>query len=111
MCIRDRFIWVLVGRGLQPLARLAHLVQTRTPDSLDSLNEAEVPEEVKPLVSSLNGLLARLKSALDAQRAFVADAAHELRTTLTALQLQVKLVERATSSEDRAEALVELKNG
>lgn len=105
------FIWVLVGRGLQPLARLAHLVQTRTPDSLDSLNEAEVPEEVKPLVYSLNGLLARLKSALDAQRAFVADAAHELRTPLTALQLQVQLVERATSSEDRESALGELKNG
>lgn len=60
---------------------------------------------------SLNDLLARLKAALDAQRAFVADAAHELRTPLTALQLQLQLVERATSLEQRTAALGELRNG
>jgi two-component system OmpR family sensor kinase len=104
-------IWMLVSRGLQPLARIARSVKARTPDSLDPLHEEKVPDEVKPLVFSLNDLLARLKSALDAQRAFVADAAHELRTPLTALQLQVQLVERATSDEDRAAALGELKSG
>jgi two-component system OmpR family sensor kinase len=104
-------IWILVSRGLQPLARIARSVQARTPDSLDPLEEAEAPEEVKPLVFSLNDLLARLKSALEAQRAFVADAAHELRTPLTALQLQVQLVERASSREDRSIALGELKSG
>jgi two-component system OmpR family sensor kinase len=70
-----------------------------------------VPEEAQPLVLSLNDLLARLKSALDAQRALVADAAHELRTPLTALQLQVQLVERATSAEERASALGALQTG
>ncbi len=104
-------IWGLVGRGLRPLAQLARSVQARTPDSLDPLQPAEVPEEVKPLVFSLNDLLARLKAALDAQRAFVADAAHELRTPLTALQLQLQLVERATSVEQRTTALGELRNG
>ena len=104
-------IWILVSRGLQPLGRIARSVQERTPDSLESLHEADAPDEVKPLVFSLNDLLARLKSALDAQRAFVADAAHELRTPLTALQLQVQLVERATSDEDRSAALGELKSG
>ncbi len=104
-------IWFLVSRGLQPLARIARSVQARTPDSLDPLHEVEVPEEVKPLVFSLNDLLARLKAALEAQRAFVADAAHELRTPLTALQLQVQLVERATSDDDRTAALGELKSG
>ncbi len=104
-------IWILVSRGLQPLARLALSLQARTPDSLDPLLEAAAPEEVKPLVSSLNDLLARLKAALDAQRAFVADAAHELRTPLTALQLQVQLVERATSANEKSAALGELKSG
>jgi two-component system OmpR family sensor kinase len=104
-------IWILVSRGLQPLARIASSVKARTPDSLEPLQEIAAPEEVKPLVFSLNDLLARLKSALDAQRAFVADAAHELRTPLTALQLQVQLVERANSDEDRAAALGELKSG
>lgn len=104
-------IWMLVSRGLQPLARIARAVQKRTPDSLAPLHENKVPEEVKPLVFSLNDLLARLKDALDAQRAFVADAAHELRTPLTALQLQVQLVERAASDGDRAAALGKLKSG
>ena len=104
-------VWVLVSRGLQPLARLAHSVQTRTPESLEPLPEGSVPDEAKPLVISLNDLLSRLKLALNAQRAFVADAAHELRTPLTALQLQLQLVERAGSAGEREAALGELKSG
>ena len=104
-------IWILVSRGLQPLARIARARKARTPDSLVPLEAGGVTEEAKPLVFSLNDLLARLKAALDAQRAFVADAAHELRTPLTALQLQVQLVERAESESARAAALGELKSG
>ena len=103
--------WWLVGRGLRPLGRLAQSVQARTPDSLDVLPAGDVPDEVRPLVDSLNDLLTRLKAALDAQRAFVGDAAHELRTPLTALQLQTQLVERARSEDDRAAALGDLKHG
>ena len=103
--------WWLVGHGLRPLGRLAQSVQSRTPDSLDALSAGDVPDEVRPLVDSLNDLLNRLKAALDAQRAFVGDAAHELRTPLTALQLQTQLVERARSEEDRAAALGDLKQG
>jgi two-component system OmpR family sensor kinase len=104
-------IWWLVGWGLRPLGRLAKLVEARAPDMLDPLPGAGVPEEVGPLVGSLNDLLGRLKMALDAQRAFVADAAHELRTPLTALQLQAQLVERASSDEERRVALDDLKDG
>ena len=104
-------IWWMVGRGLLPLGRLAKSVQARTPDSLTPLPAEGVPEEVRPLVDSLNDLLVRLKTALDAQRAFVADAAHELRTPLTALQLQTQLVERSLADDDRRAALGELKNG
>jgi len=104
-------IWWLVGRGLRPLGRLARSVQARTPDLLDPLPPEEIPEEVQPLVDSLNDLLTRLKLALDAQRAFVADAAHELRTPLTALQLQTQLVERAASDPERTAAIADLKHG
>lgn len=103
--------WWLVGRGLRPLGRLAQSVQARTPDLLDPLHAEDAPEEVRPLVDSLNDLLTRLKAALDAQRAFVADAAHELRTPLTALQLQTQLVERADSDENRRAAIGDLKDG
>jgi two-component system OmpR family sensor kinase len=83
----------------------------RSSESLEPIQGLEVPEEVEPLVGSLNDLLMRLKAARDVQRAFVADAAHELRSPLTALQLQVQLVERADSDDARNEALADLKNG
>lgn len=103
--------WVLVSRGLRPLAQLAQSLTARTPESLEPLPELDVPDEVVPLVGSLNDLLTRLKVARDAQRAFVADAAHELRSPLTALQLQLQLVERAESEAARNQALADLKNG
>lgn len=104
-------IWVIVSRGLRPLTRIAQSVVARTPSSLDPLREDAAPAEVQPLVLALNDLLKRLQSALEAQRAFIADAAHELRTPLAALQLQVQLVERAASDGERAAAIAELKGG
>lgn len=104
-------IWVIVGRGLAPLARITHAVTVRTPAALHPLSEQRAPEEVQPLVHALNDLLARLKSTMDAQRVFIADAAHELRTPLAALQLQVQLVKRATDARERAETLAELEQG
>ena len=103
-------IWILVGRGLAPIAHLARALRTRTPSSMEPVSES-VPEEVQPLVRALNDLLARLSAALLAQRQLVADAAHELRTPLAALLLQTQLVERAVSEEQRATALAELKRG
>ncbi len=104
-------VWRIVGRGLAPLHRLAAAASARTPAALEPFAEAEVPVEALPLVRSLNGLLARLGSAMDAQRAFVADAAHELRTPLAALKLQLQLAQRAPEGAARAAALAELDRG
>jgi two-component system OmpR family sensor kinase len=104
-------LWLIVGQGFAPLARLANAVRIRTPDALAPLPESDVPEEAQPLVRSLNDLLQRLHGALSAQRAFIADAAHELRTPLTALQLQVQLLEREHNEHERTRALAELKRG
>lgn len=103
--------WSLVGRGLRPLGRLAREVRTRTPNDLTPIPERDAPEEVQPLVHALNGLLARLGRAFENQRVFVADAAHELRTPLAALQIQVQMVERARDEEARREAVADLRQG
>ena len=110
----------LVSRSLAPLQRLAVEVRARDSGSLQALPVAGLPEEVLPLVQSLNALLDRLGSALAAQRHFVGDAAHELRSPLTALKLQVQVMRRApddatrdaaaralTAGVDRATRLVE----
>jgi len=104
-------IWVAVGRGLLPLEIMSRAVAKRQPDAMAPLAEKGLPEELRPLAGSLNALLARLDDALNAQRRFVADAAHELRTPLAALKLQVELVERAPDSAARSAALAELEAG
>jgi len=104
-------VWIVVGRGLSPLRRAAYEVSRRSPDALQPIAQHGLPEEVLPLITSLNGLLTRLSQALEAQRAFVADAAHALRTPVTALQLQVQLLERAQSPDERDAATVRLKDG
>jgi two-component system OmpR family sensor kinase len=104
-------IWIGVGQGLQPVQRVAADVKARDAGSLTPVSEANLPEEIQPLAHALNGLLGRLDHALNAQRAFVADAAHELKTPLTALKLQLQLVERAPDESERRAALDALKQG
>ena len=101
-------IWLVVGKGLQPLVDMAGAIRRRAPTSLDPLPESRVPE-VAPMTRELNALLARLRLALETQRRFTADAAHELRSPLTALQMQLDLVERAATPEAAREAIAALR--
>jgi len=104
-------VWVALRRGLAPLAAVAAAVQKRAPGQLAPLAATGWPRELAPLVEALNGLLGRLSRAIDAQRAFVADAAHELRSPLAALGLQAQLAERAVDDAERTQALAELRAG
>jgi signal transduction histidine kinase len=104
-------VWWLAARTLAPLQRLADGVRARDEQSLQPLPLTDLPNEVAPLVNSLNGLLARLAASLGAQRAFVADAAHELRSPLTALKLQMQLLRRAPDDAARHEAVESLGAG
>ncbi|MCG6951196.1 MAG: sensor histidine kinase N-terminal domain-containing protein [Betaproteobacteria bacterium] len=104
-------VWIIVGRGLRPLETIARAVRSRDSTSLAPLPIEPIPAELAPLVGELNSLLGRLGGALEVQRRFVADAAHELRSPLTALRLQAQLAERAGDAQARARALAELKSG
>ena len=86
-------LW-LVDRALRPLRRVREQVAERRADDLSPIDDSALPDEIRPVISEFNGLLARLKSAFDTQGRFVADAAHELRTPLTALRLQIQSLAR-----------------
>lgn len=104
-------IWWLAALTLAPLRRVAADVRRRDEQSLQALPTADLPDEVAPLVQALNGLLQRLGASFDAQRAFVADAAHELRSPLTALKLQMQLLRRAPDEAARVAAVDALTAG
>ena len=86
-------------------------MRRREPSTLEPLPENGLPEEVAPLVEELNALLARLGEALERQKRFTADAAHELRSPLTALAMQLDLAARAASPADSRAALNGLRAG
>jgi two-component system sensor histidine kinase TctE len=79
-----------VERALKPLLELKDAVERRSPRDLSALEDGGSPEEVRPLVSSLNRLFGLVNAQADSQRRFIADAAHQLRTPLAALQAQVE---------------------
>jgi two-component system OmpR family sensor kinase/two-component system sensor histidine kinase QseC len=94
----------VVGSGLKPLRRIASDVQQRDAHSLTPIAAVALPHEIAPLVNEVNRLLTRLNAAFQTQRAFVADAAHELRSPLTALRLELQLLDRAPDEAARREA-------
>ncbi len=95
--------WI-VRKGLAPLQTIAAEVERRDVDALRAVETRGLPDEIQPVVSELNRLLLRLHDAFDAQRAFVADAAHELRSPLTALRLHLQLLDRAPDESARRDA-------
>jgi two-component system, OmpR family, sensor kinase len=100
-----------IRRQLQPLNRAADAIASRPPLSLDLLPAEGMPAEVRPLVDEINRLLRRLSTAVEREQRFVTDAAHALRTPLTALQLQAEILDGGKSPEERAARLAELRAG
>jgi signal transduction histidine kinase len=98
-------------RGLSPLARAADEVTARSVEALHPIALSAHPPELHLLIGAINDLMARLGGALSLQRLFLADAAHELRTPITALRLQLQLLERAGDDTQREAALVQLRAG
>ncbi|MCE2949443.1 MAG: ATP-binding protein [Betaproteobacteria bacterium] len=104
-------VWWVVGFSLGPLRRVANEVKGLQAQALSPLDARGLPTEIEPLVASLNALLGRLRGAFDKQQAFVADAAHELRSPLTALKLQLEVLRRSTEPDARHEATDRLAAG
>lgn len=103
-------VWRVVNQQLNPLTDLADTLNQQTHISLEPVDETLVPIEIRPLTSAMNGLLERLETALDAQRKFIADAAHQLRTPLTAVKLHAEQAATAKDPVKVHHAVLELRD-
>ena len=97
-----------VRRALKPLLELREAVERRSPRDLSAFDEHASPEEVRPLVISLNRLFGLVNAQAESQRRFVTDAAHQLRTPLAGLQAQVEAWAQAANAADPADGTVRL---
>ena len=97
-----------VSRGLGPLKVLAGQIASRSPDLLEPVATTGVPEELRSLVASLNGLLRRLSQTLEGEQRFTANAAHELLTPLAAIKTEVQLCQMQLGDERGAAMLARI---
>jgi two-component system, OmpR family, sensor histidine kinase QseC len=104
-------IWIIIGRGLQPLQMVTKELKHRDKNYLESVDLKNIPKEIEPLTDELNNLFYRLKEAFDRHERFTSDAAHELRTPLAALSAQIQVALRANTTESRNSALLKVLGG
>ena len=104
-------LWWVIRRSLAPLERTRQQIAVRAVNDLSRLPDNELPDEVRPLVQEINLLFDRLNTAFDAQKALVANAAHELRSPLTALKLQAHALMRTGDEAARTLAATRLNQG
>ena len=101
----------IVRKLLRPVARLAAEVEGRGDGQLHALSEQGLPTEIRPFVMAINRMLGRVSEVLEGQRRFIADAAHELRSPMTALSLQAERLESSQLSSEARERLAALRRG
>jgi two-component system OmpR family sensor kinase len=104
-------VWWVVGLSLRPVQRVRAELAARQPEDLSPVAEPGLPDEIRPLVHELNLLLERTRSAFVVQKQFVGDAAHELRSPLAALRLQLQALRRTGDEEGRRIAVDRLAAG
>ncbi len=98
-------VWASMRRAIAPISEAARDLEKRTHHTQELLDDSQVPQEIRPLTAALNDLLTRLQQALTLQRQFVADAAHQLRTPLTALQLHLENAQSTNKTSEVAAML------
>lgn len=105
-------LWLGISRGLSPLQQLRQQLERRKADDLSPLPTDNIPRELLPLITTLNQLLMRINSMLQQERRFNDDAAHELRSPLTAIKTYLQVAQRAEPNQaveylDKAQSAVE----
>ena len=101
-------VWFALSKGLSPLAELQQRIRARKPDDLSPIDSRQVPEEITPLVRSLNEMLERLSNTISIKKRFIADAAHQMKTPLAGMRMQSELALRQTDQEEIHRSLLQL---
>ena len=104
-------IFYAIRKALSPLSALSNEIKQRDSADLNPFADDNVPAEVKPLVQSLNLFMGKVSTMVDVLKRFTSDAAHELRTPITALKLQLTVLEQSKSKSERESAIQNLKSG
>lgn len=104
-------IFYAIRKALSPLSVLSNEIKKRDSADLNPFADDNVPAEVKPLVQSLNLFMDKVSTMVDVLKRFTSDAAHELRTPITALKLQLTVLEQSKSKSERESAIQNLKSG
>jgi len=101
-------IWIIIGRGLLSLDRVAKEVAHRAPTHLEPVSLQAIPEEIKPMVDELNKLFFRLQEGFNREKRFASDAAHELKTPLAAIKTQAQVALNTNNLHEKNLALEKL---
>ena len=96
-------IWWIINRAFRTLQVSTDEVSRHTPTDLHEVSLAGVPSEVRPLLQAINRLIGRMRSTLEHEQRFTADAAHELRTPLAAIKTNLQVIQRARNDGERNE--------
>ncbi len=104
-------VWVGIQLGLRPLRKLRDEVAERSPQDLRPIVETGVPRELAPLAATLNRLFATLRTSVEAQKQFIANSAHQLRTPITAMLAQLELLAAEPAAAPIKQRLVTLQEG
>ncbi|MCU7919499.1 MAG: sensor histidine kinase N-terminal domain-containing protein [Candidatus Thiodiazotropha sp. (ex Epidulcina cf. delphinae)] len=104
-------LWFVVHRGLYPLREVTRLIAERDFEHLNPLRTEHVPEEISGFVDELNALLARLRRSIERNGRFTADVAHELRTPIAGMQVQLQSSATGRTQEERERGIQQMKNG
>lgn len=100
-----------VRRGLEPVDRVKDEISSRSFSFLEPIDSTNIPKELKAMVDSLNNLFLRLRTTMELEQRFVADASHELRTPLTAIKAHIQNLELDTLTPEIREGLEKIRSG
>ena len=101
-------IWFIIGRGLSPLTQLATELRYKKAQDLSPLGTKGMPKELMPLIISTSDLMRRLSETFEREKRFSGDAAHELRTPLSALKVQLYNLGKSRAKEDSSLAMINM---